>query len=143
MRRPQIPLRPRLTQRARALRRDMKFEAALLVMHQIVELDPDNTAGANYNARVDLAIFKLPDDPQKAFVDLFQLQTEDPERSRRFEIQYYMAVAQFASGDQQSALQLLESFETADRDSPYFNSKWTALALAMLKYIREDIARNG
>lgn len=122
---------------------DRFYLAAMDNLAKAIELDPDNETGANYNARVDLTIFRLPDDPQKAFAELFQLQTEDPERSRRFEIQYYMAVAQYASGDPHGAVQVLESFETADRDSPYFSNKWTALALGLLKYIRLELERGG
>ena len=62
---------------------------------------------------------------------------------RRCEIQYYMGVAQYAAGNSQAAIQLLSSFETADRNSPYFNNKWTALALGLLKYIRNSLQQGA
>lgn len=117
---------------------DKFYLAAIEHLEKAIELDPNNETGASYNARVDLCIFRLPDDPQKAFAELFQLQTEDPERARRFEIQYYMAVAQYASGNVPAALELLQSFETADQNSPYYDNKWTALALALLGHIRSE-----
>ncbi|MCD6361781.1 MAG: hypothetical protein J7M38_13075, partial [Armatimonadetes bacterium] len=89
---------------------DKFYQAALENLEKAIKLDPDNATGANYDARVDLTIFHLPDDPQKAFNELFQLQTEDV--GRRFEIQYYMGVAQYAAGNSQAAIQLLSSFET-------------------------------
>lgn len=118
---------------------DKFYRAAVEHLERAIALDPNNTTGANYNARVDLAILRLPDDPEKAFVELFQLQTEDPERTRRFEIQYYMGVAQYAAGNAAAAVQLLESFETADRNSPYFDNEYTPLALALLKVARQEL----
>ncbi len=116
---------------------DEFYEAAITNLELAVALDPDNQTGANYDARVDLAIMHLPDDLEAGFAVLFQLQSEDTERTRRFEIQYYMGVAQYALENAPAAIQILQSFETADRDSPYFDNEWTALALALLKHIRE------
>ncbi len=110
--------------------------AALDNLERAIALDPDNETGANYDARVDLAIFRLPDDPEAAFTKLFQLQAEDPDRERRFEIQYYMAVSQYAISNPQMATQILASFETKDRESPYYSNEWTAQALGLLAHIR-------
>ncbi|HUS81123.1 MAG TPA: hypothetical protein VM283_07625, partial [Armatimonadota bacterium] len=122
---------------------DRFYQAAMENLELAIELDPDNQTGANYDARVDLAIFRLPDDPDKGFVDLFQLQTEDLQRKRRFEIQYYMGVAQYAAGHPGEAIEILKSFETSDRDSPYFNNEWTPLALGLLKLMRQEQAAGG
>lgn len=115
---------------------DKFYKAALTNLELAVQLDPDNQTGANYDARVDLAIIHLPDDLEAGFATLFQLQSEDIQRTRRFEIQYYMGVAQYALENAPAAIQILQSFETADRESPYFDNQWTALALALLKHIR-------
>ncbi len=119
---------------------DPFYRAAVRNLEKAIELDPDNATGAKYDARVDLAILHLPDDPGTAVGSLFQLQVEDPDGRRRLEIQYYMAVAQYVLEHYDEAIQLLAQFETEDRDSPYYDSPWTPQALGLLAHIR---ARQG
>ncbi len=115
---------------------DKFYKAAITNLELAVALDPDNQTGANYDAQVDLAIMHLPDDLEAGFATLFHLLSEDTKRTRRFEIQYYMGVAQYALENAPAAIEILQNFETADRESPYFDNEWTALALALLNHIR-------
>lgn len=115
---------------------DKFYAAAITNLEMAIALDPENRVGANYDARVDLAIMHLPDDLEGGFAALSELLSEDADQTRRYEIQYYMGVAQYALENAPASIQILENFETADRDSPYFDNEWTALALALLKHIR-------
>jgi tetratricopeptide (TPR) repeat protein len=149
---------------------DPYYEAVTQHLKLAIELDPDNTAGANFDARVDLAIFDTPDTPEESFRKLFQLQTEALGQERRFEIQYYMAVAQCAIGSErllaaeealdegqelseeqvariltpyyEAAAQILLPFHTEDRRSPYFGNEWTPQALTLLYQIRPELREN-
>lgn len=116
---------------------DPFYRAAVENLERAIALDPDNATGAAYDARVDLAILRLPDDPQKALTDLRALQAQEPEGDRRFELQYYIAVAQYVLEDIPGAIRTLERFETGDRNSPWFDSPWTPEALGLLAHLRE------
>ncbi|MGD9497889.1 MAG: hypothetical protein AB7Y46_16420 [Armatimonadota bacterium] len=118
---------------------DRFHRAALENLERAVSLDPQNETGANFDARVDLAILRMPDDPQKGVEELGRLKQEDRDGHRRLEIEYYMAVAQFVLENVQEALAILSRFETDDRSSPYFDSEWTPQALGLLKYIRTEV----
>ena len=120
-------------------RGDRFYEAAVRNLEMAVELDPRNESGASYDARVDLAILRLPDNPTEALRALAELQAEDEEDSRRLEIQYYMAVAHYVLEDHAAAARILSDFETDDRRSPYFDSPWTPQALGLLQYIRRHL----
>jgi len=120
---------------------DPYYEAVAKHLQQAIELDPDNVAGASFDARVDLAIFGIPDAPQESFSKLFELQTEAPESERRFEMQYYMAVAQYAMGHEKMAADILLPFHTNDANSRYFHNEWTAQALTLLYHIRRELKR--
>lgn len=116
---------------------DQFYRAAVENLERAIALDPDNATGAKYDARVDLTILRLPDDPQRALDDLRALQAEEPEGDRRFELQYYIAVAQYVLEDLPGAIKTLERFETDDRESPWFDSPWTPEALGLLRHLRE------
>jgi len=116
---------------------DPFYRAAVRNLEAAIEMDPDDVTGANFDARVDLAILRLPEDPEAAVAKLFELQSEDEDGDRRLEIQYYMAVAYYVMEDLPAATQLLEQFETGDENSPYFDSEWTPQALGLLKHIRQ------
>ncbi len=116
---------------------DRIYQAAVENLQAAIRLDPTNEAGANFDARVDLAILAIPRNQEQAVTDLFRLQTEDADGHRKLEIQYYMAVAHFVMGDFASAKQLLREFETDDHKSPYWDSPWTPQALGLLQYIKQ------
>ena len=114
---------------------DQIYQAAVEHLQEAVRLDPGNETGANFDARVDLAILSIPQSPEqtrRSITDLFRLQTEDADGHRKLEIQYYMAVAHFVLEDYASAKQLLREFETEDRNSPYWDSPWTPQALSLI-----------
>lgn len=117
---------------------DRIYQAAVEHLEAAIRFDPDNAAGANFDARVDLAILRIPDDPEASIPRLFQLQTEDEDDHRKLEIQYYMAVAHFWLEDYNAAKKLLREFETDNRDSPYWDSPWTPQALGLLEYIKRQ-----
>jgi tetratricopeptide (TPR) repeat protein len=114
---------------------DRIYQAAVENLEAAIRLDPNNDAGAAYDARVDLAILGIPEAPEESIPRLFELQSEEPDGHRKIEIQYYMAVAHFVMEDYNSAKQLLHEFETNDRNSPYYDSPWTPQALGLLQYI--------
>ncbi|MGC9319290.1 MAG: hypothetical protein ACP5KN_14755 [Armatimonadota bacterium] len=117
-------------------RGDPFYEAAVRNLEAAIRMDPENDTGAKFDAEVDLAILRLPDDPQKALTTLTELEARDRDGHRRLEIQYYMAVAHYVQGEAQEAVRLLERFETGDKDSEYYDSPWTPQALGLLKHIR-------
>lgn len=116
---------------------DAFHRAAIENLERAIALDPDDAAGAKYDARVDLTILRLPDDPQQALTDLRALQAEQPEGDRRFELQYYIGVAQYVLGDMSGAIRTLERFEVEDKHSPWWDSPWTPDGLGLLKHLRE------
>jgi len=116
---------------------DRIYDSAVEHLEAAIRFDPDNATGANFDARVDLAILEIPESPEQSIPRLFQLQTEDLDDHRKLEIQYYMAVAHFVMEDYKSAKQLLREFETDDEDSPYWDSPWTPQALGLLEYIKQ------
>ncbi len=122
---------------------DPFYQAAVENLERAITLDPNNLTGARFDARVDLTILHLPDDPEQALTDLRELQTEAAEGDRRFEIQYYTAVAQYVLQDIRGAIRTLERFETADDTSPWFDSPWTPQALGLLKHLRERLHQGG
>ncbi|MEA3400665.1 MAG: hypothetical protein U9R79_05400 [Armatimonadota bacterium] len=121
-------------------RGDPFYKAAVRNLEAAIKMDPENDTGAKFDAEVDLAILRLPDDPQKALTALAELEARDRDGHRRLEIQYYMAVAHYVLGDAQKALRLLERFETGEKDSEYYDSPWTPQALGLLKHIRRRVA---
>lgn len=149
---------------------DPYYEAVTQHLELAIRLDPDNATGANFDARVDLVIFGIPDAPEDSFRELFQLQAEAAGQDRRFEIQYYMAVAQCAIGNEkllaaeaaldddqelseeqvakllapyyEAAAQILLPFHTDDRHSPYFGNEWTSQALTLLYQLRPELREN-
>lgn len=116
---------------------DPFYQAAVENLERAIELDPENAAGAKYDARVDLTILHLPDDPEQGLAELRGLQAQQPEGDRRFELQYYIAVGQYVLEDLPGAIKTLERFETADRNSPWFDSPWTPEALGLLNHLRD------
>ena len=122
---------------------DAFYQAAVENLERALALDPNNLTGAKFDARVDLTILYLPDDPEQALTDLRGLQAEDAEGDRRFEIQYFTAVAQYVLEDMPGAIRTLERFETHDRASPWFDSPWTPQALGLLDHIRERVEAGG
>ncbi len=145
---------------------DKYYEAAIAHLRRAIQLDPENTTGANFDARVDLIIFKLPTSPSEAFDKLAAAQREAPDGERRFEIRYYMAVAQWVMGQERlaaaqaaaggetlsdaaaakilapfsaKAAELLMPFHTAEKGTPYYESEWAAPALILLYAIRPDL----
>jgi len=115
---------------------DRIYEAALEHLQAAIRLDPENAAGAKFDASVDLAILSIPQSPEQAIQRLFHLQSEDEDGHRKLESQYYMAVAHFVNEDLASARRLLREFETNDERSPYWDSPWTPQALGLLEYIK-------
>lgn len=122
---------------------DPFHRAAIENLNRAITLDPNNETGANFDARVDLAILRMPEDPAQGLAQLFALQSEDEDGHRRLEIQYYMGVAQYVLGDLEAAVQTLSRFETSDRNSEYFDSPWTPLALGLLKHLRQRLGQDG
>jgi len=146
---------------------DPYYKAVTRHLERAIELDPDNVTGANFDARVDLTIFRIPNAPEEAFARLFELQSDASAHERRFEIQYYLAVAQCAMGnakliaaeealgegqelsEQQTAniprpffaaaAEMLMPFYTDDERSPYYGNEWTPEALALLYQLRPDL----
>ncbi len=116
-------------------RGDRFYRAAIRNLEKAIQRDPDNATGANFDARVDLAILRLPDNPRGALDTLGRL-AEEEEGERSLEIQYYRAVAHYVSEDHDAASRILSDFETDDRNSPYFDSEWTPQALGLLQHIR-------
>ncbi len=122
---------------------DPFYRAAVENLERATELDPNNLTGAKFDARVDLTILRLPDDPEQALTDLRDLQAQDDDGDRLFETQYYIAVAQYVLEDMAGAIRTLERFETDDRDSPWFDTPWTPQALGLLGHIRERVEAGG
>lgn len=145
---------------------DAYYEAAIAHLRRAIQLDPDNANGANFDARVDLIIFKLPASPSEGFEKLSAAQSEAPDSERRFEIWYYMAVAQWAMGqeklaaaeealgnrrmsDEQAAeilapfcakaAEILMPFHTAEEDTPCYESQWAGPAVILLYAIRPEL----
>lgn len=116
---------------------DRIYDAAVEHLEAAIRLDPENETGANFDARVDLAILSIPESPENSVAKLFQLQSEDDDGHRKLEIQYYMAVAHLVLEDYDAARKLLREFETDDRRSPYWDSPWTPQALGLLEYIKQ------
>ena len=116
---------------------DRIYDAAVEHLEAAIRFDPGNETGANFDARVDLAILSIPKSAEEAVSKLFQLQGEDEDGHRKLEIQYYMAVAHFVSEDYASARKLLREFQTEDKHSPYWDSPWTPQALGLLQYIKQ------
>lgn len=117
-------------------RGDRFYQAAVRNLEEAIELDPGNATGAHLNARIDLAILRLPDNPAGSLDTLQQLAEQDERGERRLETEYYMAVANFVLNDHAAARRILSEFETDDRNSPYWDSPWTPQALGLLQHIR-------
>lgn len=115
---------------------DRFYQAAVRNLERAIELDRDNAVGAHFDASVDLAILRLPDNPADALSVLSRLHSQDERGARQLEIEYYTAVAHYVLEDLAAARRLLSSFETGDRRSPYFDSPWTSQALGLLQHIR-------
>ena len=145
---------------------DAYYQATIAHLRRAIQLDPDNATGANFDARVDLIIFALPSSPSEAFNNLSAAQREMPESERRFEIRYYMAVAQWAMAQEKvgaaeeatggrglseeqaaeiarpfstKAADLLMPFHTAEEGTPCYESEWAAPALILLYTIRPEL----
>jgi len=116
---------------------DRVYASAVEHLDAVIELDPENLTGANFDARVDLAILRIPEGPAEAVSALSALQGEDADGHRKLELQYYTAIAHFVTEDYASAKRLLRAFETNDRNSPYYDSPWTPQALGLLEYLKQ------
>lgn len=116
---------------------DRIHEAAVEHLEAAIRFDPENAEGANFDARVDLAIMRIPEAAEQSIEELTQLQREDADEHRALEIQYYTAVAHFVMEDYAAARKLLREFETDDRNSPYWDSPWTPEALGLLEHIKQ------
>ncbi len=122
---------------------DPFYRGAIENLERAISLAPDNVTGANFDARVDLAILRMPDDPAQGLAALSELLDEDERSDRRFEIQYFMAVAHYVQEDLREAVRILARFETDDRDSAYFDSPWTPQALGLLEHLRRRMQDQG
>jgi len=144
---------------------DKYYDAAIAHLRRAIQLDPDNATGAKLDAQIDLAIFSVPENPSNASMTLAALKDQVADGPRRFEVQYYLAVAQCAMGSEKVAAQeaatgqelsepaaaavlkpyyaaavnLLMPFRTDDTDSPYYQSEWAEPALILLYALRPDL----
>jgi tetratricopeptide (TPR) repeat protein len=116
---------------------DRIHDAAVEHLEAAIRFDPDNEEGANFDARVDLAILQIPEATEQSVEELTELQREDGDGHRALEIQYYAAVAHFVLENYAAARKLLREFETDDRNSPYWDSPWTPQALGLLEHIKQ------
>ncbi|HCA45904.1 MAG TPA: hypothetical protein DEP45_00730 [Armatimonadetes bacterium] len=116
---------------------DRVYAAAVEHLEAAIQLDPGNATGASFDARVDLAVLRLPEGPAEAVSALTALQSEDVDGHRKLETQYYMAIAHFVLEDYASAKRVLREFETDNRNSPYYDSPWTPQALGLLEYLKQ------
>ncbi|MGM0493081.1 MAG: hypothetical protein ACQER1_09050 [Armatimonadota bacterium] len=116
---------------------DRIHEAAIEHLEAAIRFDPENAEGAQFDARADLAIMRIPETTEQSIEELAQLQQEDADQHRALEIQYYTAVAHLVMEDYVAARRLLQKFETDNRDSPYWDSPWTPQALGLLEHIKQ------
>ncbi len=112
------------------------YDKARQYLTTAVRLDPHNQAGAKDQARLDLIIMAIPDNPQQASDDLQNYLRTYSHSPRRLEARYYMAVAQLAANRVKEAVKILQTFETSDKSAPEYDSPWTPHALGLLRRLR-------
>ena len=128
-------------------------------LERALQLDPQNRAGVVPDARLDLTIIGIPDDPAKSVPTLQQWQKENAAHPRRLEALYYEAAANVAAAEAlmaaapegttgltkeanarlDAAVRLLLVFKQSKPGSPEHESQWYLPAMALITGI--DVAR--
>ncbi len=121
-------------------------------LQQALELDPQNQSGVVPDARLDLLIMAIPDDPVKSIPALQQWRQANADHPRRLEAAYYEAAANVAvaealmaaapEGTQgltreatarlDAAVRVLQLFKESKPGSPEHESQWYMQAMALL-----------
>lgn len=114
-----------------------RHEKARYHLQAAMQLDPDNAAGAYENAYLDVTILDIVDDAQRCLQQLQDYERRYATSDRLLEVRYYQAVCYAALEDYKNAGRLLQTFETADRNAPEYDSPWTTQALSLLEQLRD------
>lgn len=121
-------------------------------LERALQLDPKNEKGVVPDARLDLAIMAIPEDPAKAIPTLQQWQRENAAHPRRLEAVYFEAAANVGVAQElmavapegttgltkdadarlQAALRLLTVFKEAKPGSLEHESRWYLPAMALV-----------
>ena len=112
------------------------YEEAKKHLERVLELDPSNKAGAKADAELDLTIISVPDAPAKAGRALESYLNDHPNSTRRTEVRYFLAVAQYIAGDHSRAIRILEQIAGMREPDSEQERRWIEHAAVLLQQLR-------
>ena len=114
------------------------YEEAKKHLERVLELDPSNKTGAKADAELDLTIISVPDAPAKAGRALESYLNDHPNSTRRTEVRYFLAVAQYLAGDHSHASRILEQIAGIREPDSEQERRWIEHAAVLLEQLRAE-----
>ncbi len=112
------------------------YEEAKKHLEHAIKLDPDNKTGAQADAKLDLAIISIPDAPAKANRVLESYLDDHPHSTRRTEVRYFLAVAQYLADNRSGAIRILEQIERIQEPGSEQERRWIEYAAILLRQLQ-------
>ncbi len=112
------------------------YEEAKKHLERVLELDPSNKTGVKADAELDLTIISIPDTPTKASHALESYLNDHPNSTRRTEVRYFWAVAQYLAGDHSGATRILEQIAGIRKPGSEQEKRWIEHAAVLLQQLR-------
>jgi len=111
------------------------YEEAKKHLQHACKLDPDNKTGAKADAELDLAIISIPDAPAKAGRFLQGYLDDHPHSTRRTEVRYFLAVAQYLANNRSEAIRILKQIEEIREAGTEQERRWIEFAAILLQQL--------